>query len=160
MKSVKFDIKYRPEIESGKYKLMCNGLPVEVLKWDRQARDGHCIVGLVKSDDELIYAWDKFGRFGNTDYDLKLYTEDLNEFELSIKEAMLAWNNPIEFRIDDDFVADQAKKPYSIAFNEGVSHVVRFLKRAVKDTKDDDYDSLLSLRSNIIGYITKNDTKP
>ena len=45
MAKIPFDIKYRPQIESGKYKVETrNGLSVRIICWDR--KHGHPIVGL------------------------------------------------------------------------------------------------------------------
>ena len=159
MKQIKFDIKFRPEIESGKYKLMCDGCPVEILKWDRHSLSGDCIVGLVNSvAEEHIYTWNKNGEYNtNSEFNLKLYSDEpeLNEFEVAVKNAMLAWSDPTEYTLDDDFVREEAKKPYQIAFSECEKSILRRLSLCVNHTEDTDYESLVSLHANIDALIRK-----
>ena len=160
MKKIPFDLKFRPEIESGKYKLTSMGHPVEILKWDRRSRDGSCLVGIIKEcEDEYIYAWDKDGKYnGNHDYDLMLFSDEpeLNKFEVAVKDAMLAWCDPTECTLDDEFVREQAKHIYPIAFSQGIHYIVRDLRLMVAHANDADYDSLVSLHSNLETFIEKN----
>jgi len=158
MKEIKFDIRYRTEIESGKYKLTCMGHPVEILKWDRRSRDGCCIVGIITdTEDEYIYAWNKDGKYlGNPDYDLVLFNDELNKFEVAVKDAMLAWCDAVECTIDDEFVREQAKHIYPIAFSDGIRHILKNLRAMDAQADDANHDSLVSLHNNLETFIEEN----
>ena len=48
---IPFDIKYRPQIESGEYKVVTRkDLPVRIICWDCKDYDGYHIIGLVESE--------------------------------------------------------------------------------------------------------------
>lgn len=83
---IPFDIKYRPQIESGEYKVETkNGQPVEILKWDvRSINNRFPIAAIVSSEkfDEVV-GYSNEGYCGRADYSLFLVTQeaDLSEFE-------------------------------------------------------------------------------
>ena len=61
MNKIPFDIKYRPEIEAGKYKVFFAEKPARIICWDKKSsRDGTIVVALVddgKSEHtEYFYA--------------------------------------------------------------------------------------------------------
>ena len=62
LKEVPFDIRYHKEIDSGEVFVRCNGMPVEILKWDLRTADGDCILGLVFNGvDDMVLRWNKKG---------------------------------------------------------------------------------------------------
>ena len=162
MKEIVFDMKFRPEIESGKYKLKCMGHDVEILKWDRRCRDGNCIVGIIKDcEDEYIQVWNNRGEDGNrnTEYNLHLFFDEpaINRFVEALKDTLLEWNDPPEFEVEDSFVKEQANKLYPIAFGEGICKILKELKAAAAqvDANGADHDSLVGLRHNVNSLLEK-----
>lgn len=80
MQKIPFDIKYRPEIESGKYKVETNaGRPVRIICWDAKSEDPLVqlpIVGLIDyGKREMVFTWDIRGIYGNNDMDLIIVTD-------------------------------------------------------------------------------------
>lgn len=103
MSKIKFDIKYRPEIEAGKYKVKVGKHDARIVCWDC---DGDKLVVCVKLDEGVqVLIYDTDGRhrsiFPNVSSpDLELYGEpELTEFEKGIKQC-LAFNYGIEFNDD------------------------------------------------------------
>ena len=94
MAKIPFDIKYRPQIESGEYKVETrDGSPARVLCWD--ANSYTPIVFLVTEHDylddkdkEYVYSCNNFGRAFSIDgpRDLFIITpeEELTEFEIRL----------------------------------------------------------------------------
>ena len=76
---IPFDIKYRPQIESGEYKVETNfGSPVEIVCWNRRDDTANkTIVGIIRAGTvEEIASWNVNGKLcdaafpQNPDYDL------------------------------------------------------------------------------------------
>lgn len=96
---IPFDIKYRPQIESGEYKVETrNGLPVRIICWDRLAKkhnndDLNLCVLIPDDGGEAVYYYDRSGKrwVPNDDFDLFIVTpeEELTEFEKGIKRGFL-----------------------------------------------------------------------
>ena len=109
MTKIPFDIKYRPQIESGEYKVETNfGSPVEIVCWNRRDDTANkTIVGIIRSGTvEEIASWNIGGKLcdaafpQNSDYDLFIVTpeEELTEFEKAIKDMIkpyAAWPDDI-----------------------------------------------------------------
>lgn len=93
-----FDIKYRPEIESGKYRVVTRrGEPVEILKWDAKGGDFPIVglVTLIETDTQEPYSFMTDGRFDPNavidDLDLFVTNEpELTKFE---KDLALTWED-------------------------------------------------------------------
>ena len=50
---IPFDIKFKPQIESGEYKVETrDGRTAEILKWNAKAKDGACIIASIEEDGE------------------------------------------------------------------------------------------------------------
>lgn len=91
---IPFDIKFRPEIESGKYKV-CDqsGKDARIICWDakNKVRPQQCIIALVKedsdSDDENNRWFDIDGRGADGYYRLFIITPEpeLSEFEQEVR---------------------------------------------------------------------------
>ena len=94
---IPFDIKYRPQIESGEYKVVTrDGNSVRIICWDRKsAGDGQPIVALVKKEHYEDSIWvEENGVYKGTmghEYDLFIITPEaeLTELERAIKRGML-----------------------------------------------------------------------
>ena len=89
---INFNIKYRPQIESGEYRLETNdGKKVRIICWESN-RD-YPIVGLVTNEDgyEVIGSWDEKGNLpAHINNHLMIITPDveLTNFEKKIKEVV------------------------------------------------------------------------
>ena len=95
---IAFDIKYRPQIESGEYKVETReGLPARIICWDRMAKrhnaDDLNLCVLVPDDEgEAVYYYHRSGRrwVPNEDFDLFIVTpeEELTGFEKVVKDRL------------------------------------------------------------------------
>lgn len=104
MKKIPFDIKYRPEIESGKYKVMtAEGLNVRIICWDRNTTYWK-IVGLItsQSGNEVVFTYDENGKESDGCLhgyrnDLLILTDEpeLTEFEKELIKIMKEEGSPI-----------------------------------------------------------------
>ncbi len=91
---IQFDIKYRPQIESGKYKVETeDGIPARIICWDSPIDKERPIIAIVF--DNQIEQYKADGRynddFGPSNYDLFIITPEpeLTEFENGIKRGFL-----------------------------------------------------------------------
>lgn len=88
---IPFDIEYRPQIESGEYKVETrDGRPARIICWDAKAKDGCSVVALLpidKSDlnDEAAYQFSKNG----TAYTSKSASEDCADLFIITPEPEL-----------------------------------------------------------------------
>lgn len=99
MAKIPFSIDYRPQIESGEYKVETNfGSPVEIVCWNRRDDTANkTIVGIIRTGTvEEIASWNIGGKLcnatspQNTAYDLFIVTPepDRTEFEKAIWNAV------------------------------------------------------------------------
>ena len=101
---IPFNIKYRPQIESGKYKVQTrDGSPARIICWDRHAtepNDDCILVALItlenNSESALYYysdghLWNKANGEGDSSSDLFIITPEaeLTDLEKAIKRGML-----------------------------------------------------------------------
>ena len=98
MKKIPFDIKHRPQIESGKYKVVTRiGKPVRIICWDLNGPQP--IVGTIyekQMNQDIIQVFDKNGKYwkesdSESHNDLFIITDEpeLTELEKAIKRGML-----------------------------------------------------------------------
>ena len=93
MRRIPFDIKYRSEIESGKYKVETeDGRSAEILKWDAKVRkeEGGFLIVCVDCGESILYIYDSKGKIHEklvkgTHLDLVIYTDEPEEHPI-IKE--------------------------------------------------------------------------
>lgn len=93
---IPFDIKYRPQIESGEYKVVTrDGHSVRIICWDRKsAGDGQPIVALIENGHYENSIWvGENGVYKGTmghEYDLFIITpeSELTEFEEKVKQLI------------------------------------------------------------------------
>lgn len=83
---IKFDVKYRGQIESGEFKVVTrSGLPARVICWDREWRNSSYempIVALIEAEDgrEWPYTFSMDGKFkGSKESDYDLFLEKSSE---------------------------------------------------------------------------------
>lgn len=85
---IPFDIKYRPQIESGEYKVKTrNGESVRIICWNKQGECPIVVVSCVDGDDG-VYTYHENGHYVNYEsiYDLFIVTpeEEMTEFEKAV----------------------------------------------------------------------------
>ena len=94
MAKIPFDIKYRPQIESGEYKAILEcGIEAEILAWDKPGE--YPIICVAKKDDAIPFRTDGNGKAyhypeGANYSNLFLVTPapELTEFEKMVREAI------------------------------------------------------------------------
>lgn len=89
---IPFDIKYRPQIESGEYTVESeNGRPVKILYWDANNFYDMPIIGLYNNGEvDVVIQYNKYGASGNNNTSLVIVTPDMVPDEDALKDA--AWN--------------------------------------------------------------------
>jgi len=97
MAKIKFDIKYRPQIESGEYRVIDkDGHNIRIICWDKksQKKYGYHIVGLIEfgpnDEESTYYTLDGKGRLADKEPCLFIITpeEELTEWEKAIGLAL------------------------------------------------------------------------
>lgn len=126
MAKIPFDIKYRPQIESGKYKVETEeGSPARIICWDSPINKERPIIAIVFDDQIEQYKADGHydDDFGTCNYDLFIVTpeEELTEFE---KELESFYNHHLQVCTYDnqgtveDSLHDWSSKLLAIARKE------------------------------------------
>lgn len=98
MSRLKFDIKYRPQIESGEYEVKTRfGEPVEIVKWD--CRGEYPILACIfdgDTDDSAFFSNDGKGISGSEDVLYIITPEpELTDFEKKLWEVLKSEGSPI-----------------------------------------------------------------
>ena len=99
MKKIPFDIKYRPQVESGKYKVVTRiGKPVRIICWDLNGPQP--IVGTIcekQMHQDIIQVFDKNGKYwkesdSKSHNDLFIITDEpeLTEFEEELRQVIVS----------------------------------------------------------------------
>ena len=95
MTKIPFDIKYRPQIESGEYKVETNeGYSVRIVCWDAKRKYGDCICGFMGEEEDKPYFWQPDGSWwaDHTQSPLDLFIitpePELTEFEEHLKQLL------------------------------------------------------------------------
>lgn len=132
MARIPFDIKYRPQIESGEYKVESrDGRPARIICWDMDSYNS--IVALLANtkawngkEQEYIISCTKAGLVATgaeTSEDLFIVTreEELTEFEKAIKEMMRSY-----VKMPDEVIKETAAELLDLATKEiGHKWVIR-----------------------------------
>ena len=126
MAKIPFDIKYRPQIESGEYKVENrDGKPVRIICWDKKSEKkyGYHIVGLIEygpeHEESTYYTIDGKGRLKDKDPDLYIITPEpeLTEFEKKVKD--LCWKIGMgEVVYQDNIIKEKAAELLELAMKE------------------------------------------
>lgn len=151
---IPFDIKYRPQIESGEYKVETrSGLPARIVCWDRNSKDME-ILALVydehidENNEELAeVALDgrMFPRGKDHDYDLFIITpeEEMTEFEKAVglvfTDAQLIPRDKdgiANIHDINEFIKKKAAELLALAKKELQSEIDAEIEKAYK-TQDD-----------------------
>ena len=113
MGKIPFDIKYRPEIEAGKYKVVTRDeLPARIICWDRNDIE-YPMVALVKSKcgEETPFTYGNMGNFFTAECDNDLFLvppePELTEFERAFGEEL--FNEPFDEDVVEEIKAKSAK---------------------------------------------------
>lgn len=100
-KKIPFNVKFRPQIESGEYKVVyvenssSEQCPVEILKWDSNS-DAGCIIGCVRrKGKDKIYAFQENGVHTVSDEDDRLFLvtpePEMSEFEKALDDTIRSY---------------------------------------------------------------------
>ena len=135
MKKIPFDIAYRPQIESGEYKVVTrDGSPARIICWDRKVTEPYdrcTLVALVTwiSNNESSHfyypdghIWDKSKDGGDSHFDLFIITPEpeLTEFEQKFAEIINDWQKTAPNTMSDitNRIKDDATKLLELAKKE------------------------------------------
>lgn len=145
---IPFDIKYKPQIESGEYKVVTrNGSPVRIICWDRKsAGEGQPIIALVENGHYENSIWvEENGVYKGTmghEYDLFILTpeSELTEFEEMLYSIFDAYNGlKIDVRVAVDTNAktllELAKKEICKGCTVGLDQYWKGYEEAMKAKK-------------------------
>lgn len=97
MAKIPFDVKYKPQIESGEYKVETReGRPVRIICWDKKSEKkyGYHIVALIEfgpqNEESTYYTIDGKGRLKDKEPDLFIVTPEpeLTEFEKKLSDVV------------------------------------------------------------------------
>ena len=118
MKKIPFDVKYRPEIESGKYSvcLKNDAFICRVLAWDLPGDYPIAVASYMEEDPNgcAIETYTDSGYDGLSEH-LFVRTNELSEFEQAVKDAIITCNSGWDFEKD---LTDVCDKLLSIAKKE------------------------------------------
>lgn len=138
MAKIPFSIDYRPQIESGEYKVVtCDGHPARIICWDSPIDKDRPIIAIVFDDQIEQYKAD--GRYDNdydkSNYDLFIITQEpeLTEFEKGIKRGFLCAG--LE-DVPTGIIKDTAKELLAIAKRELCKGCAANLKGYIKGRQD------------------------
>lgn len=148
MAKIPFDIKYRPQIEAGEYKVETrSGNTARVVCWDRVGIQLVVLIG--KDEDVLTYNLDgTTGQQMQLPSDLFIVTpeEELTEFEKKLWEVLKSEGSPIgpieKFTdADKDVFHSYAAKLLAIARKELEPEILERLEEAYKNQDEVVYEN-------------------
>ena len=136
---IPFDIKHRPEVESGKYSVQSEEhLPIRIASWDvKPSKDSpRTILALVEmptgeEQPRLYYIDGKYNRGIRSDKDL--YLVDSRKEPTSFENAMLRYLQDAANRKDDESIIEATKEHspelLDIALKEFTGKAVEWLRK-------------------------------
>ena len=149
MNKIPFDIKYRPEIEAGEYRVETReGEPVEIVLWDWCGGSPYPILGRVGNNGDP-FIWTSFGRFDLEDspkdekYDLFLVptASELSEFENRLCEILeFAWKRKDITKTNGEIIEDAKRlgpELLALARKENEKDLPRWKKANGKERFDE-----------------------
>lgn len=151
---IPFDIKYRPQIESGEYKVeVAEGCSVRIVYWDAKRKNGGCICGFMGEEEDEPYFWQPNGSWWadgtQSPLDLLIVTpeeEKLTPFEVEVKSWMGVAEDIV---IDDSWVKTCAKALLSLARKQ-------FVKDGYVIEKKIFHDAVKRVDPGIMKEVSKN----
>lgn len=151
MDKIPFSIDKRPEIETGKYKVVTRGgQPVRIICWDRNSIE-YPIVALVKTKcgEETSFTYGKRGNFfiadeGDNDLILVPAEPELTEFEKAVSDVVeMAWlggkDNPYEFT-KEEYAKIKSLELLSLARKELQPEIDAEVEKAYKNADRMQYE--------------------
>lgn len=134
-----FDIKYKPQIESGEYKVVTKGgQNVRIVCWDMNTCNGTLLVALVKGEGgeyEKMRSYTLEGKCKSASEDASLFVvtpePELTEFEQAVGVSIGSWNAKSEE--SKARVREVANKLLKLAKKQLDSHYDQELKEAYKE---------------------------
>lgn len=149
---IPFDIKYRPQIESGEYKVETrDGRPVKIISFEMTDTNGCPIAAQFRlcAGTPVVYLFDKEGYYkgeGDSDYDLFLITpeHELTEFEECIFKLLRQYKEcdipltPENIKAEASMLWQDFEKYFFILYGkggEGDSALRNFYYRGLADGK-------------------------
>lgn len=136
---IEFDIKYRPQIESGEYKVVTKGgQNVRIVCWDMNTCNGTLLVALVKGNGgeyEKTRSYTLEGKCKSASEDASLFVvtpePELTEFEQAVGVSIGSWNAKSEE--SKARVREVANKLLKLAKKQLDSYYDQELKEAYKE---------------------------
>ena len=160
MSKIPFDIKYRPQIESGEYKVETHdGHPARIICWDSPIDKDHPIIAIVYDDQIEQYKADGCydNDYGTTNYDLFIITpeEELTEFEKVVKDRLWRTIEYSEtFRKDDNkWTRELASKLLALAREQFIKDGYVIEKKAFHDAMEKVSPGVMKEVSEKIGQL-------
>ena len=137
---IAFDIKYRPQIESGEYKVVTSfGEPAEIVKWDCNGQ--YPLLACIfdgDTDDAAFYTEEGKGVCNSKENYLSIVTpeQELSEFELTLLD-WLSSDTCGEIPMDEmkKCVKNRAAELLALARKEPCEKIVDHIKRAYENGK-------------------------
>ena len=142
MAKIPFSIKFRPQIESGEYKVVTSdGFPARIICWDSPIDKDRPIICIVFDNQIEQYRVDgRFDYHETTNYDLFLITKEpeLSAFEKALKECVNV-RNP-EKTMTDNGARNNATILRAIAFKEFKENEAEHIKELVEQKEKEAYE--------------------
>lgn len=126
MAKIPFNIKYRPQIESGEYKVEFDGKPARIICWDKKrSKDNATIVALIDDgeSEHTEYFFSDGMALCATAPALRIITpdEELTEFENAFGRAIMEVPEPEEKEEWYQFLKEKAAELLSLARKEVIA---------------------------------------
>lgn len=141
---IPFDIKFRPQIESGEYKVETrDGRPVEIISFELTDTNGCPIAAKFRlcAGTPVVYLFDENGEYrgeGASDYDLFIITPEpeLTEWERTLSDC-LQKHGLLDCGAADRIAKESAAELLDFAKDEIYSHenLVEYAKKAKEEGK-------------------------
>ena len=122
-KKIPFNIMYRPEIESGRYKAVVgeDNIPARIICWDARSANAINVVALVQSQSgngaENILRYNPDGslisdsaRVGRKDLFILTDEPELDEFEMGVRELIVLIKSCHHLLTSDNVIDDTTRK--------------------------------------------------
>ena len=141
MAKISFDIKYRPQIESGEYKVEFDGKPARIICWDKKrSKDNATIVALIDDgeSEHTEYFFSDGMALCATAPALRIITpeEELTDFEKAIKEMMRGY-----VKMPDEVIKETSAKLFAIALKELQPKIDAEIENAYKNADNIVYEN-------------------
>ncbi len=139
---IPFDIKYKNDIETGKYKLVtreqCGTENIKILDWNAPGKQP--IIGYYINDigNSIPLTWAVDGSFYGTgehncrDLFIEVPDPELNEFEKKVKQVMKESQSLVGDEIDIRYIKEVSAKLYEVARKQVHKEIVEHAEEEAK----------------------------